>query len=259
MRKICVVPLLFFAMAIALMLVSAAFPTCANFFLLRPTDCVVSLPKAPKNSRQIQVSHATSLNRYPVEYASAKKYIEDLGRKGEKRLLSFGSSTGLEAISLVQLYFNGDQDIKVFGVDLDEVTLIEARRNVAAQSPNIEVGKITFFNGNEIAIGHYGPYDAIFANSVLCYHGGGYNASEIIKHFSFQDYEKVLKELDHSLVVGGILAIVNSNYDFSDSTIAKRYGVVASCPENFVRRIDPMTKKFRKLRKNMDCIWVKER
>ena len=54
----------------------------------------------------------------------------------------------------------------------------------------------------------HAPYDAIFANSVSCFHGSrGVNPKSIRKKKPFENFQASLDYLDGSLKVGGVLAI----------------------------------------------------
>ena len=82
-------------------------------------------------TKQIQLSHATNLNRYPDEYGAVKTYFDHNALLKPGKILSFGSSTGEEAISLVNMYFQSSEykDWTIYGVDIDEATLKTARDN----------------------------------------------------------------------------------------------------------------------------------
>jgi len=210
-------------------------------------------------SKQIPASLQTKMNRYPDEYAAVKQYVEDsLSDKPNKRILSFGAATGFEAISLATLYFTGAKHANtlIYGVDLDQHSLDKGMKNVASHVPPIEDNKITFFNGKDTHIEKYGKYDAIFANSVFCLLGIGTFGA-----YSFEDFENSLRYLDASLNEGGLLAIVNMSYEFSESMLAKRYKPVAKCAGNFVTRYNREKDEWVSLNKKdkMDCVWVKER
>eukprot|EP00550_Attheya_septentrionalis_P008309 CAMPEP_0198279968 /NCGR_PEP_ID=MMETSP1449-20131203/153_1 /TAXON_ID=420275 /ORGANISM="Attheya septentrionalis, Strain CCMP2084" /LENGTH=310 /DNA_ID=CAMNT_0043975219 /DNA_START=74 /DNA_END=1006 /DNA_ORIENTATION=+ len=214
--------------------------------------------------KQLQFSHFTGMNRYPDEYAFVKKFVDDnMSSKTNKKILSFGASTGLEVISLATLYYNDiaySDSIDIYGVDLDEKTLNKARQNVAEHDPPILEPKITFFNGRDKAIEAYGDYDVIFANSVLCLHENGAQLDQITDHFPFKDFEAAIATLDASLNEGGLFAMVNSNYNFKETATAKRYKAVAKCTGNFVPRVDQENNILVENEGNiaLDCVWMKE-
>ena len=218
-----------------------------------------SQTKAGKS--QIQLSHATSMDRYPDEYSAVQKYFQtQLAERSDtkkKKMLSFGSSTGEEAITLASMYFENDA-ITVFGVDLHQESIDKANVSVATHEPKFKDGKIIIFNGNDTDLNVNGPYDAIFANSVLCYHGSrGVSAQSIVKKYPFADFEASLGYLDANLKVGGILAIVNTNYHFSDTQLYTKYKPLSRCI-NFVPKVDSKSIVYEELKKDYDCVWVKE-
>jgi hypothetical protein len=248
---------------------------------------ITTLPSSAKQKQvgqsQIQRSHVTYINRYPDEYRAVKEYFDRLASKEDVKsstkhirtvrgddvknkktkfsFLSFGSSTGEEAITLATMYFN-DTKVDIFGVDLDQVSIDKAKDSVTTKYPKlVEDGKVTFFNGKEVDISEYGPYDAIFANSVLCYHGEkGVTPEAIVEMYPFSDFEASLGYLDANLNVGGVLAIVNTNYHFSHAEdLYKKYRPISNCP-NFVPKVDIKNVSYEKQEDNkvLDCVWVKE-
>lgn len=246
------------------------FSCCICFFWLSPQNTgkanwkinEVTAKQKEVGQSQIQFSHATAMNRYPDEYSAVQKYFESFATKKAMKfsLLSFGSSTGEEAITLATMYFN-DTKFNLFGVDLDQESIDKAKASVASQDPKLDSGKVTFFNGKDVDIREYGPYDAIFANSVLCYHGTrGVSPKSIVDKYPFADFEASLGYLDASLNVGGVLAIVNTNYHFSDvENLYKKYRPISKC-YNFVPKVDAKNVAYEKMTDNgmLDCVWVKE-
>lgn len=226
---------------------------------------VVSAKQKQIGQSQIQLSHASYRNRYPDEYIAVKEYFDTKKKKKKKEsqrsLLSFGSSTGEEALTLATMYFN-DTNFVVFGVDLDQNSIEKAKASAVAQDPKLEDSKVTFFNGQEDDISEYGPYDAIFANSVLCYHGKGVSPTSIVEKFPFSAFESSLGYLDANLNVGGVLAIVNTNYHFSHAKdLYKKYRPISKCSGNFVPKVylkENVTPAYETLAAVLDCVWVKE-
>jgi len=214
-------------------------------------------------TKPIQVSHATNMNRYPDEYLAVKEFLRKRSSTGQKiKLLSFGSSFGLEAISLATLYFNEEEgfpDVTIYGYDIDDETINVSKENVARHDKPLP---IHFFDGRETPLNFDGKYDAIFANSVLCDATSDPMTLEVIEaHFPFQDFEASLSKLDAVLNDGGVLAIINSSYNFADSTLAERYEVVAQCSGDFVPRVDLEKHDFVFNYENAkrDCVWTKKR
>ena len=209
---------------------------------------------------QIQVSHVTGRDRYPDEYLFIKKYLDShWNSKSDSsvKILSFGSSTGEEAISLATLYFNSKEYsyISLYGVDIDGPTVEKATRYADIICSQL-YSNITFFDGRHADISVHGKYDVILANSVLCFYE--HPLKEVLLHFTFDQFEKTFQSLDASLKVGRLFGMVNSNYNIEDTTLAKKYKPIAKCEGNFVPRISRETSSFVTTKgQTMDCVWVK--
>merc|ERR1719491_670219 len=241
----------------------------------QPAGAAATQQQQEVGQSQLQLSHASAMNRYPDEYAAVRDYlhgrddVESTNNKGAAsnyhyNLLSFGSATGEEAITLATMYYpdndndngGGENTVSIFGVDLHQDSINKARaswvRIAAAATTNnnnnggnriIPEGKVTFLNGKETSISVYGLYDAIFANSVLCSHATkGATPASILQKYPFAQFEASVGYLDASLKVGGVLAIVNANYHFARSEISTRYTPLlgAQCI-NFVPKVDAET------------------
>ncbi|KAL7481567.1 hypothetical protein ACHAW6_007248 [Cyclotella cf. meneghiniana] len=214
-------------------------------------------------SKPIQVSHATGMNRYPDEYLAVKEFLRKRSSTGKTiKLLSFGSSYGNEAISLATLYFNDEEgfpDVTIHGFDIDDETIRVSKEHVARHEKHLPVH---FFDGRETPLNFDGKYDAIFANSVLCDATSDPMSVEVVEaHFPFRDFEASLLKLDAALNDGGAHAIINSSYNFADSTLADRYEVVSQCSGDFVPKIDLEKHEFVFNSENAkrDCVWRKRR
>eukprot|EP00956_Cyclotella_meneghiniana_P029578 scaffold72115_cov45-Cyclotella_meneghiniana.AAC.2 len=73
-------------------------------------------------------------------------------------------------------------------------------------------------------------YNAIFANSVLCDATSfPYNAAAVEAHFPFKDFDATLSSLDAVLIEGGVFAMINPSYEFSDSSLAENYEAGQPC------------------------------
>ena len=99
-----------------------------------------------------QYAHDTLYDRYPAIYQQVSRLaLETFGNA--PKVMSFGSSTGLEALTLAQKYF---EKSVIVGVDVDEVTLSQARSTCANVS-----SRVFMFNGEKTALGALGLYDVI--------------------------------------------------------------------------------------------------
>lgn len=236
--------------ALTVILISCMVPNSPAAPVLHQQAATENEKKAGRN--QIQLSHTTAMNRYPDEYSAVQNYFQTQVPEGHpsgttnKKMLSFGASTGEEAITLASMYFT-DGTFTVYGVDLDEESLVKANASVVAHLPKFDDGKIMFFNGKNTDISKYGPYDAIFANSVLCYHGNrDVSPQSILTKYPFSAFEDSLGYLDANLNVGGVLAIVNTNYHISDTQLYRKYKTLAQC-KNFVPKVDAKSVSYEKM------------
>lgn len=241
-------------MTVKLLSFSAAITAYQQWGLRVENDAVNPSPRDSVELKEVQnqISHSTSFDRYPDEYIAVAAKLSDIKAP---RLLSFGCSTGREAVTLAKKYFPHGS---VYGVDIDNQTLAEAE--AYAKEELAMEGLVTFFNGLNTPIQEYGPYDAIFANSVLCRYE--VKAEDcIINHsvitcsisrfseiYPFETYELTIGRLDSSLALGGVLAIVNSNYEFTDSMISQRYEPLEEmCGGNFVPRVNQHSKTIERI------------
>lgn len=153
---------------------------------------------------QNQISHATQYDRYPSISSSVKALHSDY--TPDYKILSFGSSSGQETKTLRDIYF---PDAQLFGCDLVD------ERNVL-KSALRRVPDATFFESTTDNIAHYGPYNIIFAMSVLCRHPWD-------GKYTFESFENTAKILDQNLKRGGTLVIYNGSYRFSDTSVYHKY------------------------------------
>lgn len=144
--------------------------------------------------KQNQISHYTSMNRYPDIFTEVKsKYPTP------QRILSFGCSTGEECVTLHK-YF---PCANVIGLDINE-EIIEQNK-IQNKYEKIEYHSKVDSLKNK--------YDLIFANSVLCVW------PENTGEYTFETFEETLKVIDDLLNVEGILCIYNSKYLFTETII----------------------------------------
>ena len=114
---------------------------------------------------------------------------------------------------------------------------------------------MTIFNGKDTDISAHGPYNTIFANSVLCYHDVGVNPRKILEKFPFEQFESSLGYLNANLKADSMLAIANTNHHFSRSEVSKWYTLLAKCSSNFVPKVDAETIAYEKKENCMeDCV-----
>lgn len=147
--------------------------------------------------KQNQISHATSINRYPNIFKEIKSIIPS-----PKQILSFGCSTGEECITLQELYF---PTIKIIGLDISEEVITNNKNK--NKFKNIEYySKVDNISEKS---------DLIFANSVLC------RWPESEGEYTFELFENTLKIIDNLLNKDGYLCIYNSKYLFTETDLFK--------------------------------------
>ena len=209
-----------------------------------------------RDMQQIQKSHHSKKNRYPLMYSAVKNATTmETGVK----ILSFGSSTGEEVFSLAETYFPGS-DTTIYGTDTDAQSLEKAQ--IDAKSLNVST-RLIFFKSTDNSIELHGPYNIIFANSVLCLHPPPKDetARQLTKMFPFEEFERILSLLDSTLKIGGVLGIFNSNYDFLETSLSIRYESLGKiCRNHEVPRVDRSQLQTIDVSKiQVDCVFRKLR
>jgi len=185
---------------------------------------------------RIQLYGNTSEDRYPEIFAKAVELAtRDVDLSKPLRVLSFGCSTGQEAYSLEERYFSTDRDVKIIGLDINPDAVELAREH------NRAPGRIEFFVSSDRELARHGPYDLIFAMSVLCVWPETAAVDDISPFMTFEQFEKHLKNLDAHLRPGGHLVIYNASFCFSDSRVAVNYEPIlieGQSDSGFVRKFD---------------------
>lgn len=150
----------------------------------------------------------TDTNRYPLLFGNIY-LLRKLYFGNNIKVLSFGCSTGEEMLSLSD-YFDTDY---IYGCDINTDAIKTAEQRVSF-SPNLHV-----FYSNDANLEKYGPYDIIFANSVLCINTT--KSTQLKENFSFHQFENIITKLARLLTPNGLIAIYNTSYfpDHCDSFI----------------------------------------
>ena len=159
-----------------------------------------------------QTTPLTWMDRYPLLFAACR---ERLGDSEALRLLSYGCSTGEEALTL-RRYFGSAH---IIGVEINPKSLAKARQ----QHADI---RITFAPSRPKTIAQLGPYDAIFCMAVLqrTPHMVQARKLESLESvYPFERFDQQLTQLDSVLKPGGLLVVHHTQYVFEHATIAPRY------------------------------------
>jgi Methyltransferase domain len=158
-----------------------------------------------------QLETTTAYNRYPELFSSVCNLMPP--RDAEQiRILSYGCSTGQECWTLRNYFPNAH----VVGLDINERSLC------AGRAKNTDP-KIEFLPSTSENLMSHGPYDVIFALSVLCRWPETQFVADTSRLYPFQKFDHAITRLDSALSVGGLMVILNANYHFSDASVSGRY------------------------------------
>lgn len=202
--------------------------------------------------KQHQISHSTQFDRYPLIYNLVAEISN--GKTEQLKILSFGCSTGREALALALKYFPTSM---IFGVDIDDDTLETARDYTSSVAD-----RVVFYNGMKNSSYDFGPYDIIFANSVLTLYPLPPGASHAT-HYPFDGFNEIMAEFDNMLKPGGIFVAVNTNYRIGDTLVGQRYLPVqhndhstAGC-NSFVPLLDRNSQPVQRDTQDDPCVFIK--
>jgi SAM-dependent methyltransferase len=179
----------------------------------------VKAGKKPGMAKRVvaQIKASTAFNRTPGIFLTAQHWaLQRFGagmNHGRLRILSFGCSSGLELMTL-RVYF---PSAMIFGCDLMSTDRFHKRSHAGKAA--------RYFESSPENISQHGPYDMIFAMSVLCRQP---LENPIAKDFPFPLFESLVEILHRNLKPGGLLAIYNSNYLFRELPYADSYRPVQS-------------------------------
>lgn len=157
----------------------------------------------------------TAPNRYPAIFRFVRNSIGD---GPDRRLLSFGCSSGEEVFSLRHHFPSS----ALVGIDANPFNIAVCRRRARkARMTDVVFRTATTMEGDGD-----GTYDAIFCMAVLRHGGltfGDHTCSHLI---SFSDGERLLDDLARCLKPGGLLAVMHSNFRFRDMRTARQFDTV---------------------------------
>lgn len=159
--------------------------------------------------RIIQTASTTFFDRHPDLF----KAVSELAISNpELSILSFGSSTGEECQSLRKYFPNAH----IVGAEINADSRKKAIANNADE-------RIQFIDSVPSKINENGPFDVVFALSVLCKNPEAEYAEDLSSIYPFATYDRMVNELHGYLKVGGWLVIRSANYRFKDTTIYNNY------------------------------------
>lgn len=157
-----------------------------------------------EQGRGFQVWGTTGRNRHFALWTALRVAIppDQVGR-----VLSFGCSTGEEAMDLADIFPRAE----VLGVDVDRWRIKIAKRRF----PGCRLKFAVAADGMMQACA---PYDLIVAKSVFVRHPEAVGLDDLSRLFKFEDFDRAVLELTLLTSVGGHLVVFNSNYRVTDSS-----------------------------------------
>jgi len=184
-----------------------------------------------------QVATWTANNRYPGIFRTVQARVSQVRgpgcSQGRLKILSFGCSTGSE-ISTLRSYF---PEAAIYGCDINAAALRQA-------SESLLMDEAVLFRSSPENIGRYGPFDVVFAMSVLCRFPDSMDPGvlSLTHKYSLENFRSIISVLLQSLKDGGMLCLYNTNYSFTDLPAASGFRAVTSpliAGNGFVDRFDP--------------------
>ncbi len=161
----------------------------------------------------------TAANRYPGIFRTVRAWLDKNKQTNSQplRILSFGCSSGEEMLTL-RAYF---PEATIVGCDTNIEMLRRSQRILRGDQG------ITFFSSPE-NIDAFGPYDAIFAMSVLCQFPTSRTVTNLSELFPFQLFERLALNLANNIKPGGVFCLFNSNYLFNELSCSNEFTTLRS-------------------------------
>jgi SAM-dependent methyltransferase len=170
-----------------------------------------------------QANNFTLPDRYPRTFAAVRALLPE---KGALAILSYGCSTGEEAIALARTF----PDARIRGLDINSANIRRARN----QASELKLaGRISFGIAADPRNEPAGAYDAIFCMAVFCSTHLRRNLPPRSEHYlRFEDVEERLGELSRALKPAGLLVFGFSNFRFEDTKLARGFQKVGAIADD---------------------------
>lgn len=163
----------------------------------------------------------TEMDRYPQLFTFAR---DRLGDGPDRRILSFGCSTGEEVFSL-RRYFPQAQ---IRGIDINPRNIARAQARLSRMGDD----RLSFTIAASAAGEGIGNHDAVFAMAVFR-HGELGDCPPTCSHLlHFAEFEQSLMELSACLKPGGLLFLRHANFRFQDTVLAQQFDLLLERPRN---------------------------
>lgn len=177
-----------------------------------------------------QPDNFTLPDRYPDLFRLA---VREVGDGADKRILSFGCSTGDEVFSL-RRYF---PSARIVGIDINRHNIAVCRRKLI-QDPD---PAIDFRVGGSLADQPAEGYDIVFCMAVFR-HGalGDRTRERCDEYIRFGDFDRATGDIARCLKPGGLLFIENSHFRFSDTRAHRDFRALTEVRQSHLDRDGPI-------------------
>lgn len=184
----------------------------------------------------------TAFDRHPKIFSFIAERLTGIP---SPRTLSFGCSTGEEVFTL-RKYFPAAE---IAGIDINPRNIAVCKKKLKRSGDR----KIRFELSGSAEAEPEDYFDAVFCMSVLRHGGLGVHRPENCAGFiRFENFESTVSGLARVLKPGGYLAIIGSNFRFSDTAAASEFETVYSC-EVRLRADTPIYDRENRLLPNFIC------
>lgn len=173
-------------------------------------DRSVALLRLLRPHGLFQPYRTTGANRYPELFRLVRELIGD---GADRRILSFGCSTGEEVFSL-RSYF---PTAAIKGIDINRRSIRLCRERLARLGGD---PKLSFACASSAAGEEAGAYDAVFAMAVFRHGDLSFGPPRCDHRLRFAAFEEAVAHLARSLKPGGLLVIRHANFRFGDTKVA---------------------------------------
>jgi 2-polyprenyl-3-methyl-5-hydroxy-6-metoxy-1,4-benzoquinol methylase len=183
----------------------------------------------------IQRDQTTKYDRHPEIFAAVRRLCGDAASLD---VLSFGCSTGEEPLTLGQVYL---PQARIVALEAWPAILDIARAKGTLD------GRITWDLSSPETLAAHGPYDVIFAMSVLCRWPTLEHSEDASELFPYAQYLEMVAMLDAQLRPGGLLAIYNAHYSFADTELVCGYEIVldpAVADNAYIKKYDRRSREI---------------
>jgi SAM-dependent methyltransferase len=177
-----------------------------------------------------QPDNFTLPDRYPDLFRFAAR---EVGDGAEKRILSFGCSTGEEVFAL-RRYF---PSAEIQGVDINRHNIAICLRKLT-QNPD---PGIAFRVADSLADQPAESYDIVFCMAVFR-HGalGDRTRERCDEYIRFGDFDRATGDIARCLKPGGLLFIENSHFRFSDTRAHRDFRALTEVRQSHLDRDGPI-------------------